>query len=97
MTVGVLGRKFGLSRSTLLYYDKIGLLSPSGRTGANYRDYTDDDVDRLEKICLYRKTGVELKRIRELLGSPDSSIWEERLSQLNDQMNSIRLQQKNDT
>lgn len=94
MTVGELGRKFGLSRSTLLYYDKIGLLSPSGRSSANYRIYTDDDVARLEKIYLYRKTGIELGKIRRLLESTDNTVWEERLIQLNDELNSIRLQQK---
>jgi len=32
-----LARKHGLSRSTLLYYDRIGLLTPSGRSEAGYR------------------------------------------------------------
>ena len=40
LTIGKLARKFDLSRSTLLYYDRIGLLKPSGRTRANYRVYT---------------------------------------------------------
>ena len=94
MTVGELGRKFGLSRSTLLYYDKIGLLSPSGRSAANYRLYTDEDIRKLEKICLCRKTGVKLEKIRLLLSSPDYSVWEERLAQINDEMNALRVQQK---
>jgi len=34
-----LAGRFGLSRSTLLYYDSIGLLSPSERTASNYRLY----------------------------------------------------------
>ena len=29
LTVGVLARRFGLARSTLLYYDRSGLLRPS--------------------------------------------------------------------
>lgn len=94
MTISELGRKFGLSRSALIYYDKIGLLSPSGRTKANYRIYTEDDVERLERIFLYRRTGVELETIHKLLESPDNAVWEARLIQLNDEMNSIRLQQK---
>ncbi len=94
MTIGQLAKKFDLSRSSLLYYDKIGLLTPSERSVSNYRLYSDDDVRKLEKICLYRKTGVTLEKIRSLLSSGEQSIWEERLSQLNDEMNSIRLQQK---
>lgn len=85
--------KFGLSRSTLLYYDKIGLLKPSERSGANYRHYTDVDVQTLEKICLYRKTGVGLQRIKELLTAPDHSVWEDRLIQINAEIESLRIQQ----
>ena len=47
-TVGQLVKAFKLSRSTLLYYDKINLLTPSGEwTEANYRLYTQDDFDRM--------------------------------------------------
>ncbi|MFC1747364.1 MerR family DNA-binding transcriptional regulator [Pseudomonadota bacterium] len=36
-TIGEVSKRFSISRSTLLYYDAIGLLSPSGRSNANYR------------------------------------------------------------
>ncbi len=39
ITIGRLARRFGLSRSTLLYYDSIGLLSPSTRSAKDYRLY----------------------------------------------------------
>ena len=38
-TAGKLARRYALSRSTLLYYHRIGLLVPSGRSAANYRVY----------------------------------------------------------
>jgi len=37
---------FGLSRSTLLYYDRIGLLSPSARSESGYRLYSAADRER---------------------------------------------------
>ena len=40
-TIGQLAKQSGLSRSTLLYYDSIGLFSPSGRSRSNYRTYTE--------------------------------------------------------
>jgi len=46
-SVSKLARAFGLSRSTLLCYDRLGLLPPSGRTGSGYRCYTDKDHRRL--------------------------------------------------
>ena len=50
-TIGKLAKKFDLSRSTLLYYDSIGLLKPSSRTESEYRQYSEDDAARLEQIC----------------------------------------------
>src|SRR5262245_19662656 len=50
-SISRLARAFGLSRSTLLYYDRIGLLAPSGRTGSGYRSYSEKDYRQLERIC----------------------------------------------
>ena len=53
-SIGQVGRRFGISRSTLLYYDRIGLLRASARTGARYRRYSEEDARRLELVRLYR-------------------------------------------
>lgn len=63
--------RFGLSRSTRLHYDRIGLHSPSYRTSAGYRLYESHDIDRLEKICQLRRTGMSLAAIRQLLDDSD--------------------------
>lgn len=94
ITIGELGKKFSLSRSTLLYYSKIGLLMPSQRTEANYRLYTEDNEKCLEKICLYRKTGMSLKKIKSILDSNHNPALEERLKQLNEELNNIQSQQR---
>jgi DNA-binding transcriptional MerR regulator len=41
MTVSEVSRLTGVSIRTLQYYDKIGLLHPSGHTEAGYRLYDD--------------------------------------------------------
>ena len=68
-TIGQLSRCSGLSRSTLLYYDRKGLLNPTARTEANYRLYNDKDLTRLELILNYRETGISLEQIKQLLDS----------------------------
>lgn len=45
--VGALARAAGLTVRTLHHYDHIGLLSPSARTGAGHRLYSEADVARL--------------------------------------------------
>jgi DNA-binding transcriptional MerR regulator len=97
LSVGRIGQRFGLSRSALLYYDKIGLLSPSIRSPAGYRLYSDDDVDRLAAICRYRDIGLSLDQIRELLdGKPSraTELLEARLDQLNVEIERLREQQR---
>ena len=77
LTISALGRRFGLSRSTLLYYDRIGLLSPSSRSVAGYRCYNDQDAKRLEMIQTFRLAGVPLSGIQVLLdqrSSPSRSV-----------------------
>jgi DNA-binding transcriptional MerR regulator len=97
LSVSRLGKRFGLSRSALLYYDRIGLLSPSGRSRAGYRIYGDGDARRLEAICRYRGIGLSLDQIRELLDGATgrtAELLEARLDQLNAEIERLREQQR---
>lgn len=96
-TIGHLSREFHLSRSTLLYYDSIGLLCASGRTQGNYRQYSTQDRDRLSRICTYREAGVPLEQIKDLLISDEAmerTVLEKRLKSLNLEMQNLRMKQK---
>jgi len=97
ITISRLARQFSLSRSTLLYYDRIGLLRPSGRSPSNYRLYTGEDQQRLGKICHYRQIGLSLKVIRRILDSPDDgagTVLEQRLLEIERQIQALRNQQR---
>ncbi len=97
-TVGELARASNLSRSTLLYYDRLGLLKPTDRTSANYRVYDQADLDRLEQICFYRNMGIPLKQIGQLLdcdgGGRSSDILRKRLQTLACEIARLRKQQR---
>jgi len=95
--ISQLARMFGLSRSTLLYYDRIGLLPPSNRTDANYRLYSHADRQRLEQICSYRRTGMALETIAGILSAPRRQTveaLERRLNALNQEIQGLRFQQQ---
>jgi DNA-binding transcriptional MerR regulator len=85
LSVGRLARRHGLSRTTLLYYDRIGLLRPDGRTRAGYRTYGPDAQTRLARICELRLGGVPLERIAALLDddAPLAVVLENQLVELN--------------
>lgn len=94
-TIGQLSRRFGLSRSTLLYYDRIGLLRPGRRSPAGYRCYSESDEHRLEEICRYRRMGIPLQEIGQLLDLPDqgvSGVLQRRARQLEKEIVLLREQ-----
>lgn len=95
-TIGEIAKQFQLSRSTLLYYDAIGLLLPSDRSPANYRLYTPADVTRMKKIMLYRDAGLPLDTIKDILALDQDDIGnvlEDRLFQINEEITHLRSQQ----
>jgi DNA-binding transcriptional MerR regulator len=97
LTIGQLAKKYSLSRSTLIYYDKLGVLSPSGRSYSNYRLYSEGDRKRLDRIMLFRSAGLSLETISQLLGREGGEVataLEQRLSSLNDEIQALRNQQK---
>ena len=71
MTVHEVSKIAGVSIRTLQYYDKIGLLHPSGYTDAGYRLYDVGDLERLQHILLFKELEFSLKDIKEIINSPD--------------------------
>ena len=67
LTVSALARRCGVSRSTVLYYESIGLLPPTRRTQANYRVYGEGHLERLRRIRAYRDAGLEVADVKTLL------------------------------
>lgn len=66
---GEFARKASVSKRTLRYYDRLGLLSPSRYSEAGYRLYTDDDLPRLQQILGLKYLGFSLEEIRHCLNS----------------------------
>ncbi len=97
-TITAFARRFGLSRATLLYYDRIGLLKPAGTSAAGYRLYGEVEAARMARIETFRKAGLPLQSIREILDAADDdtleTALERRLGALNDEVERLRAQQR---
>ena len=97
LTISSLAKASGLSRSTLLYYDRLGLFKPSSRSHAGYRLYAQADIERLEEICLYRKIGIPLSDMKKLLDTSGTTsaleILQRRLRKLDREIANFRRQQ----
>ena len=62
----------GVTRKTLFYYDRIGLLEPTARSGKqNFKEYDEAAVSRLIEIRLYREMGLSIPMIQDILESDE--------------------------
>ena len=97
LTVTHLARACGLSRSTVLYYESVGLLKAARRSAGNYRVYGDRDIERLRQICMYRSAGVAVADIRSILDKPQgdaAGVLKRRLAELSGEIERLRDHQK---
>jgi len=60
----------GISVRTLHHYDEIGLLAPDQMTNSGYRVYSDQNLETLQQILLFRELGLPLKEIKEWIQNP---------------------------
>jgi DNA-binding transcriptional MerR regulator len=97
LTVSQLARKCGLSRTTLLYYESIGLMPAPQRSRSNYRRYGESDVNRLQQIRAYRDAGLNLSDIRVILDRPGDNafgVLKRRLMELDVEIGTLRSHQQ---
>lgn len=69
MTVSEVSRLAHISKRTLQYYDRIGLLCPSARSASGYRLYSESDLERLQQILLFRELEFPLSEIHRIMNA----------------------------
>jgi MerR family copper efflux transcriptional regulator len=67
MRIGELAEQAGVTPRTIRYYEDLGLLGPSERTGQGFRYYTAAELTRLKKIDMLKQLGLSLEEIGEVL------------------------------
>ena len=63
-----------VSIRTLHHYDEIGLLKPSLRSYSNYRIYSEQDLQKVQRIIALKFFGFNLKQIQELIGKDEDLL-----------------------
>lgn len=69
-TVKQLADLAGVTRRTLHFYDRIGLLRPEALRSNGYRMYGSQALLRLQQILFFRELDLSLEEIRRLLDEP---------------------------
>ena len=74
--IGEVSKLFNITRDTLLYYDKIGLLSPKKDDKNGYRYYNIEDLNYLTDIIFYKSLNLSLKDIHKAIkdSSPEEIL-----------------------
>lgn len=81
MKISEVGKQCNLSQDTLRYYEKEGLIGPIQKTKNGIRDYTQEDLKRIEFVKCMRDAGLEvliLKQYMDLYEQGDHTIKQRR-------------------
>ncbi len=80
----------GVTRKALRNFEKLGLMPPN--EGGGYRDYSDEDIDRIWKIKLLQGMGYSLKEIESIFEGEnfdfDSSL-EKKIKELEEEKSKV--------
>lgn len=69
MRIGELSKRSGLSRDTLRFYERKGLITSAPESAANtYRDYPEESLFTLEVIAEAQSAGLTIADLSILLG-----------------------------
>jgi MerR family copper efflux transcriptional regulator len=71
MKIGELAERAGTSVKTIRYYDRVGVLAATERSGAGYRLYTDDALGQYRFVRAAQAVGLSLGEIRQVIALRD--------------------------
>lgn len=74
LTIGQLAHEAGVNVETIRYYERRGLLRQPPRTHAGYRQYSEDDLWRLQFIARAKRMGFTLADIVSLGTGDNASV-----------------------
>lgn len=75
-TIGEFARMTATTERTLRFYDRKGLLKPSGRNAQGHRFYEERDLLRLQQILTMKYLDFTLDEIAEHLNAPGRNLAE---------------------
>lgn len=67
MKVNQLAKRSGIASKTIRYYEEVGLLPIPARHANGYRDYDDEDVERLIFVRRCRELQIPINELRTLM------------------------------
>ena len=72
--IGEISAATGMTVRTLHYYEEIGLITPTARTGAGHRLYGPAALEQLYRIAFLRQLGLSLDGVRAAMASEPGDV-----------------------
>ena len=91
MLINEVAKLCNLTKKAVEYYTEQGLISPNILENG-YRDFSEQDMEILKKIGLFRRLGLSIFEIKSVLANPDelkSILYKKTLELEQEKMNSI--------
>lgn len=91
MNIKEVEEKSGLTRANIRFYEKEGLIVPE-RKENGYRDYSEENLEELKRIRLFRELEVPIDKIKELQNSPEAleQIMDQHIVRMEQQMKHLQ-------
>lgn len=88
--------QLGVSRTTVLYYERQGLITSANRTSSGYRMYGEGELERFRAILAYRSYGIPVSEIASLVqqSKDRDAILRKQFTSLDLEIQKLRQQQR---
>jgi Predicted transcriptional regulators len=91
MNIKIVSEKTGLTKKAIKYYESEGLIQPTQNSENNYREYSQEDIVKLNLIGALRALDVSISEIRDVIegnkGIPD--IMRDTLLRINENLEKL--------
>ena len=73
MTINEIAKELNITKRAIKYYEEQDLLKVK-KDSNGYRNYSEQDVETLRIISIYRKFGISISDIKKLLKKEDKDV-----------------------
>ncbi|KGM95401.1 MerR family transcriptional regulator [Clostridium botulinum] len=91
MNIKLASEKTGLTKKAIKYYESVGLINPSKNSENNYRDYTEEDIIKLNLIASLRILDIPISEIKLLIEGNKTidKVMKDTLKTINDSRSNL--------
>lgn len=90
LRIGEVAARAAVSTRTVDYYTTLGLITPTARSGGNYRLYGDEVVDRIALIRQLEGHGIGLDDIARAITGPSGPAIADLLHRIDTDLQALR-------